>query len=203
MFTAAKGSYLRPREGARHARQGCGIEKGEFCPDYLVICAIASRPRIVGFCSTRSDAHMPNIGTAIKDEISRIARKEIRFETQKLKKQSAHYRSQIASLKRQIVALDKQVRTGSNSRKAVKAAPEGAERAPDGLRFRAKGFAAHRRRLGLSAVQAGALLGVSGQSIYHWESGKSRPRASQMPAISALRKLSKTQAAAAVAQVIG
>ena len=146
---------------------------------------------------------MPNIGTVLKSEISRIARREVRAETLQLKKQSAHYRSQIASLKRQVAALDRQLRTGSNHRKAVTAASEVEESAADGLRFRSKGFAVHRRRLGLSAAQAGALLGVSGQSIYHWEAGKAKPRASQMPAIAALRKLSKTQAAAAVAQVMG
>ena len=38
----------------------------------------------------------------IKSESSRIARKEVRAETQQIKKQSAHYRSQIAALKRQV-----------------------------------------------------------------------------------------------------
>ena len=145
---------------------------------------------------------MANIATALKSEISRIARKEVRAETQQLKKQSAHYRSQIAALKRQIAALDKKARAMAKSARSAAAAPE-AEESVEDLRFRAKGFAAHRRRLGLSAAQTGALLGVSGQSIYHWETGKAKPRASQMPAIAALRKLNKTQAAAAVAQVMG
>jgi DNA-binding XRE family transcriptional regulator len=144
---------------------------------------------------------MANIATVLKSEISRIARKEVRAETQQLKKQSAHYRSQIAALKRQVAALDKKARAIANGASAA-AAPEVEESAGD-LRFRAKGFAVHRRRLGLSAAQAGALLGVSGQSIYHWETGKAKPRASHMPAIAALRKLNKTQAAAAVAQVTG
>lgn len=146
---------------------------------------------------------MANIATALKSEISRVARKEVRAETLQLKKQSAQYRSQIAALKRQVAALERQVRRLSKGGKAAPAALEVEESTADGLRFRAKGFAVHRRRLGLSAAQAGALLGVSGQSIYHWETGKAMPRASQMPAIAALRKLSKTQAAAAVAQVMG
>jgi DNA-binding transcriptional regulator YiaG len=83
------------------------------------------------------------------------------------------------------------------------AAPADEEGARSGLRFRSKGFAVHRQRLGLSAAQAGALLGVSGQTIYHWEAGKARPRASQLPRIDALRKLTKKGAAAAVAQVMG
>jgi DNA-binding transcriptional regulator YiaG len=145
---------------------------------------------------------MANIGTVLKSEISRIARKEVRAETQQLKKQSAHYRSQIAALKRQVAALDKKARAIAKGARPAAAAPKVQEPAGD-LRFRAKGFAAHRRRLGLSAAQAGALLGVSGQSIYHWETGKAKPRAGQMPAIAALRKLNKTQAAAAVAQVMG
>jgi DNA-binding XRE family transcriptional regulator len=146
---------------------------------------------------------MANIAIALKNEISRVARKEVRAETIQLKKQSAQYRSQIASLKRQVAVLERQVRRLSKGGLAAPAAPEIEESAADGLRFRAKGFAAHRRRLGLSAAQAGALLGVSGQSIYLWEAGKAKPRASQMPAIAALRKLSKTQAVAAVAQVMG
>jgi len=146
---------------------------------------------------------MSNIASVLKDEISRIARKEVRAETRQLKKQSAHYRSQIAALRRQVAALDKQVRRSANRRKTISTAPEAHESGVGALRFRAKGFAAHRRRLGLSAAQAGALLGVSGQSIYHWEAGKARPRATQMPAIAALRRLSKSQAAAAVAQVMG
>jgi DNA-binding XRE family transcriptional regulator len=145
---------------------------------------------------------MANIATALKSEISRVARKEVRAETLQLKKQSAHYRSQIAALKRQVAALESQLRKHSRDRRSVVATPE-VEESGGNLRFRAKGFAVHRRRLGLSAAQAGALLGVSGQSIYHWEAGKAKPRASQMPAIAALRKLNKTQAAAAVAQVIG
>jgi hypothetical protein len=40
----------------------------------------------------------------------------------------------------------------------------------------------------------GLLLGVSGQSIYHWEAEKSRPRPAQLQAIAALRKLGKREA---------
>jgi DNA-binding transcriptional regulator YiaG len=80
---------------------------------------------------------------------------------------------------------------------------DGDEGQAEGLRFRAKGFAAHRQRLGLSAAQTAALLGVSALSVYKWESGQTKPRAMHMPRISAFRKLGKKQAAAAVAQVMG
>jgi DNA-binding transcriptional regulator YiaG len=141
----------------------------------------------------------------LKGEIARIARKEIKADTESLKKQSSKYRSEIAALKRQILDLEKLLRglaTASRGRTS-KAASVGEEPGKGGLRFRSKGFAAHRQRLGLSAAQAGALLGVSGQTIYHWEAGKAKPRASQMPRIDALRKLTKKRAAAAVSQVMG
>ena len=146
---------------------------------------------------------MPNIAAVLKGEISRIARKEVRAETESLKKQSTQYRSQIATLKRQVAGLEKLMRKQSKGAKAVAAAPADHEGARAGLRFRSKGFAAHRQRLALSAAQAGALLGVSGQTIYHWEAGKAKPRASQLPRIDALRKLTKKSAAAAIAQVMG
>jgi hypothetical protein len=146
---------------------------------------------------------MPNIASVLKSEIARIARREIKADTENLKKQSSKHRGEIAVLKRQILDLQKTLRSLATGSRKANAVP--AEEGPGngGLRFRAKGFAAHRRRLGLSATHAAALLGVSGQTIYHWEAGKAKPRASQMPRIDALRKLTKKRAAAAVAQVMG
>lgn len=67
--------------------------------------------------------------------------------------------------------------------------------ASQSLRFRADGFAALRKKFALSAADMGKLIGVSGQTIYQWESGKSRPRARQLAAIAEVRKLSTPQAA--------
>ena len=49
---------------------------------------------------------MPNIATILKDEIARVARREVRAETQKLKKASTQHRTVIAALKRQLAALE-------------------------------------------------------------------------------------------------
>ena len=64
------------------------------------------------------------------------------------------------------------------------------------LRFRVAGFAALRKKLDISAADMGKLLGVSAQSVYHWETGKTKPRASQLAAISAVRKMGKREVAA-------
>ena len=64
------------------------------------------------------------------------------------------------------------------------------------FRFSAKGLASQRQRLGLSAEQCGLLLGASSQSVYNWEQGKTRPLARHLPAIAAVRGMSKKDAAA-------
>lgn len=137
---------------------------------------------------------MPNIATVLKTEISRVARKEARADTQPLKKASAHHRSDIAALKRRITALEQLVaRLGKAAAKAP-AAP--VEQPGGGFRFSANGLQTQRKRLGLSASEVALLLGVSDQSVYKWENGKTRPRASQFASIAALRGLGKKEAAA-------
>lgn len=142
---------------------------------------------------------MTNIANVLKAEITRLARKELKSETASLAKASAQYRRDIAALKREFAALEKSVRRLSKeSKRAVVSQDEG--EAGGARRFRAGGFAAHRKRLGLSAEEFGKLIGVSAQSIYKWESGKTRPRASQLEAIAAVRKLGKREAAAKLAE---
>jgi cell division protein FtsB len=53
---------------------------------------------------------MPNIANALKSEISRVARKEIKVETLALKKSVVAQRKEIAALKRRTVALEQLLR---------------------------------------------------------------------------------------------
>ena len=141
---------------------------------------------------------MANFANLLKSEISRIARKEIRAETQLLKKASAQYRSEIAALKRRLADQERLLsRLRKNSRPA--AAPAPATDSPK-LRFRSEGFASLRKKLGVSAAEMGQLVGVSAQTIYHWEKGLSKPRSSQLAEIAAVRKLGKREVSARLAQ---
>ncbi|MDH4288071.1 MAG: hypothetical protein OEW27_03720 [Aquincola sp.] len=142
---------------------------------------------------------MPNIASLLKTEISRLARKEVRAATETLRKAVADYRSEIAALKRRIHAAEQTLRRLQRSGGAASAPSPSKEAADKSFRFSAKGLASQRRRLALSAHDCGLLLGTSGQSVYNWEAGKARPRARQMPAIAALRKLGKKEASAMLA----
>lgn len=135
---------------------------------------------------------MPNIQTVLRDEIARLARKTIKAELESLKKASGHYRSEIAALKRSVTDLQRQV--ARLSKGAEKAGPAGRPVPDAKIRYSARSLAAQRRRLGLSAEQFGKLFSVTGQTVYNWEQSKARPKASQLPAIAAVRKLSKSDA---------
>lgn len=145
---------------------------------------------------------MSNIASALKEEIVRLARKEIRAETEGLKKASGQFRSEISALKKRVAFLEKAVSRLSK----IAAAVEKAKTAPKEetrIRFRAKGLISMRRRLGLSAADLGTLLGVSAQTIYNWEAEKSRPRQQQLVAFASLRAVGKRQAAAKLEALAG
>lgn len=133
---------------------------------------------------------MPNIATVLKAEITRLARKELREEGEVVKRALVLQRKEIASLKTRLQALEKIVQRLGKIPKAPRAEPRVSvsaiaisNGAPEGLRFRAKGMASNRKRLGLSAADFGLLVGTTGQSIYAWEAGKSKPRAESLNAM--------------------
>lgn len=136
---------------------------------------------------------MPNIASLLKSEILRLARKEIRSELENLKRASTHYRLEIAQLKRRVDQLEKQQARVSKKILKKSEPPESQEETTR-IRFSAKRLAAQREKLGLSAADMGLLIGVSGQTIYHWEAEKSRPRQAQLEAIVAIRKIGKREA---------
>jgi len=137
---------------------------------------------------------MSNLVSVLKEEISRISRKQIRRETASLKKASANHRSEIAALKRRVQELERQLRRAEQGAPRSKPVAAKQETSLEGTRFSARSMAAQRKRLGLSAAECGRLIGASAQSVYNWEEGKVRPRARQLPAIFALRNLGRRQA---------
>ena len=147
---------------------------------------------------------MPNIASVFKAEITRLARKELRGNSDGLKKTVAAQRAEIANLKRRVQALEAMVKriaknSGPEQGRSLPASSEASESEPSGLRFRAAGMAANRKRLGLSAADFGLLVGATGQSIYAWEAGKAKPRAQALAAIAALRGIGKREVDAKLA----
>lgn len=135
---------------------------------------------------------MPNIGAMLKQEITRLARREVRAQVQATKKASTQYRRHIAALRRQVAALERQL--GLVRRRMTDGAPAAPGEPSQKIRFVAKGLKSQRARLGLSAADFGRLVGVSAQSIYNWEQGHATPRASQLAILAARRGIGKREA---------
>ncbi len=133
---------------------------------------------------------MPNVGQVIKDEITRLARKEIRAAVDPLRKHVRSLRQTVRSQQEAIDGLEKALRKmagqgGSGDRSSLYA--------PDAEETKARVTPAsirrHRLRLGLSQAQLGQLLGVSTNTVVRWEAGSSAPRAHHRTALIRLRDL--------------
>jgi DNA-binding transcriptional regulator YiaG len=135
---------------------------------------------------------MPNIATAFRQEITRLARREVRSEAGKLRKASAKFRKDIARLKRTAADLLSEI---ARLRRSPGQAPA-READVAKTRFTARGVIAHRRRLRLSAADYGKLVGVTGHTVYAWEHGASRPRNAQRAALAAVRSMGRREALA-------
>lgn len=142
---------------------------------------------------------MTTFANQLKAEIARVAKKAGRTEVAALKRSSAQHRSDIAALKRRVAELESCI--NKLAKRAGKSTKATQNEDKEKLRFRQDGFITLRKKLDLSANEMGQLLGVSGQSIYKWEQGKAKPRASQLPAIAAARKMGKKEVIAKLAGV--
>jgi DNA-binding transcriptional regulator YiaG len=143
---------------------------------------------------------MANIAAVLKDEISRIGRKEIRRETAVVKKASAQFRKDIAELKRQVSNM--QGRVSVLEKRVLRDVPTPvADTDAKNARFTAKGLRSQRKRLGLSAAEYGKLVGVTGHTIYTWEKGSSRPRKTQLPVLASIRQMGKREVHARLEQL--
>ena len=115
-----------------------------------------------------------NLMSVLKAEISRLAKKEAKREVAPVKKVNAGYRGLIAGLRKRIDSLEKELagvkRSAPKAEKvlASKTQPEG--------RFwiTGKGVRAMRKKVGLTQVKFGKLVGVSVPTVVNWEKAKGK-----------------------------
>lgn len=134
---------------------------------------------------------MPNIAQLLKDEISRLARKEVRAasaplqqQIRELKKTNRQQREAIDALQRRVGQL--QALASSPTDKILKASAIAEDRQ---IRLSGTSIKKHRKRLGLSQGELGQLLNVSTNTIVRWEQNKSKPREAYRAGIAQLRTM--------------
>ena len=146
---------------------------------------------------------MTTLAIALKDEIRRLARKEIKAQTGPTARAVALYRREIARLKRQQREQEKKLASlESQTRKSPPSSASVAKLNGE-TRFSARSVKAQRQRSGLSAADYAKLVGVAPLTIYNWEHNRSRPRREQFAALVSLRGLGKREAQAKLALLAG
>ena len=139
---------------------------------------------------------MPNIAQVLKEEIARIARKQIKQETLKLQRDSIWLKKSIASLKRQITSLERGNRLlcSEVSRQRTGSIPRSDELKK--MRVTGAMIRSLRTRLKISQANLAKLIGVSGQSVYQWERKKGglRLRQETKVALHRIRKMGVREA---------
>jgi len=146
---------------------------------------------------------MANLAATLKEEIQRLARKEVRAQTGATKQAVSNYRREIAKLKRELQEQNKKIallQKREQQRLAVAGIVEEEEPA-DQIRFSARSVRSQRGRLGFSAKDYAKLVGVSTLTVYNWEHGKSRPQKAQLLALASVRGIGKREALAKLAEL--
>jgi DNA-binding transcriptional regulator YiaG len=135
---------------------------------------------------------MTSIAKLLKETIERTAKKQVRSETEAIRKASARYRKTIADLSARLKQMEQEL--AAIRRQISSSASSGSAQQETGnLRFSAKGLQSLRNKLGISKTECGRLLGVSGRTVGSWESGLARPSAEQVIDIADIRNLGKRE----------
>jgi DNA-binding transcriptional regulator YiaG len=144
---------------------------------------------------------MSTLAIALKNEICRLARKEIKAQTGRTARAVKQYRREIARLKRQLREQDRKIGYLANQTHGKQPSTSSVDHVNGDTRFSARSVHAQRRRTGLSAADYAKLIGVSPLTIYNWEHKKSRPRKQQFAALVALRGIGRREAQARLARL--
>ncbi len=137
---------------------------------------------------------MPNLGAMLKQEITRLARRAIKPAYAELKKDVAELKHRAAQQRRTIQALEQanaRLLADFNSRTGRLEAP--AEEESGKIRLGPKLIQAQRKRLGLSQQEFAKLLGVSTNTLWLWEHGKTAPRAKSKAIFASVRQLGRRE----------
>ncbi len=135
---------------------------------------------------------MTGVMKALKDEMTRVSRKE-------MKNMSAPYRRQLAELKKAVAAqtavlarIEKSL-AGAPA-KAAAGRPAAKKAGAAAKQVSPRSIKAVRKRLKLNQPDFAKLLGVSLAALRSWEQGRSNPRAAGQAAIASARAMTAPQA---------
>jgi len=141
---------------------------------------------------------MPDVARVLREEVQRLAKKQVKAGLTPIRRDNVRLKKQVAELRRELMELTRTSRELLARVKAVVATKEAevaTERAVT-LRPTSKSLVRLRRRLGLTQVEFGRLMGVSGQAVLNWErkGSRVRMRSANLAALAGIQKMGKREA---------
>ena len=136
---------------------------------------------------------MPDVAIVLKEEISRIARKEIRARVDPLKKQVIDLRRRLRAAEATLLQLQKTTNKTANtaSRQSGAIVPDVEETRQ--IRISPNSVKKLRTRLRLTQAQMAQLVDVSTNTVVRWEQGTSSPRDGSRAVIASMRSMGVKQ----------
>jgi DNA-binding transcriptional regulator YiaG len=132
---------------------------------------------------------VPDVAIVLKEEISRIARKEIRARVDPLKKQVIDLRRRLRAAEATLLQLQKTTNKTANtvSRQSGAIVPDVEETRQ--IRISPNSVKKLRTRLRLTQAQMAQLVDVSTNTVVRWEQGTSSPRGGSRAVIASMRSM--------------
>lgn len=137
---------------------------------------------------------MANLTKVLKDEIQRIARREVKQSTEKLRKDTIALKRLVNEQKRKIVVLENRSRRSAAQRVPIGRPAAAGEKPAPGMRVTAKALKSLRSRLDISQQELAKLIGASTQSVSNWETSTGRLQVrkdSAREALAAVKRMKK------------
>ena len=136
---------------------------------------------------------MGKVGSIIKSEIERLAKRELRKVSVPLKREVRSLKITVSQLRKAVLPLERfaaqKQKELSNREIRLEAPPEEIKQS----RFSPRLLQKLRKRLGISQKELAILAGVTVGAAHLWETGKFRPKDNKMGVLVALRKLNRRQ----------
>ena len=138
---------------------------------------------------------MPNIAQALKAEIVRISRKEIKASVNPIHKTNVILKKSATEFKRKITALESEIKRLKSLNKTIEK-PQIDPKVAEKVRFTSKSITKLRNKLGLTQEEFGKIIGVSSQNVYALEHkvGRLKFRAATLSNLLSIRGLGKREA---------
>jgi len=141
---------------------------------------------------------MPNIAKVLREEVQRLAKRQIKAELSPVKRDNVRLKKSVAELRRQIAALHRTSRELVKKVTPVVASKENEEATENAAKLRptSEGLKKLRARLGLTQGQFAKLLGVSAQAVVQWagKDGRIRMRKTTLSALARIQNIGKREA---------